>query len=320
MLPREKRPSEANRLIRLALLLGLGGFVLSATSATAQVAVPQQSLMINEHLRKSWADNKLVPAKQATTNEFVRRAFIDILGRIPTAEEVRDFERDQRANKRAVLIHRLLNDEAYKPKDTLGKEVKTDDGKPLVFEYTREYAEHWADIWTVWTMTRGGTHEMYHNQMKYWLEKQFSRNLPYDEFVKAIVSAKGKGSDNGAANFIMAHLGEKNMKNQVSDGPFDVVPITSRVTRLFIGIQTQCTQCHDHPFNPEWGQENFWGVNAFFRQTQRDRDPAPPVGMNKKKAMDALPVTVSDDFKLNPNQRIYYERRTGVLMSIKPTF
>ena len=51
-----------------------------------------------------------------------------------------------------------------------------------------------------------------------------------------------------------------------NQGKFDAVPITSRVTRLFLGIQTNCIQCHDHPFNPEWKQDNFWGVNAFFRQ------------------------------------------------------
>ena len=47
------------------------------------------------------------------------------------------------------------------------------------------------------------------------------------------------------------------------------------MTRLFLGLQTQCTQCHDHPFNKEWVQSDFWGVNAFFRQTLRDRTPTP---------------------------------------------
>jgi len=307
----------------MGLALAMAGGLISAASADAQVTVPTQSSIINESMRKAWADNKLTPAKPATDLEFARRVFIDVIGRIPTSEEVRDFERDKASNKRARLVHRLLYDEAYKPKDAAGKELKYEDGKGMVFEYASEYTEHWAGIWTVWTMTRGGTHEMYHNQMKYWFKTQFAKNTPHDEMVKALLTASGKGSDpgKGAVNFIMAHLGEPSPADrQVSDGPFDSVPITSRVTRLFLGVQTQCTQCHDHPFNPEWGQENFWGVNAFFRQTKRDITPAPAAPLNKKKAMDALPVTLSDSPSLNSGQRIYYERRTGVLMSIKPIF
>ena len=170
-------------------------------------------------------------------------------------------------------------------------------------------------------MTRGGTHEVYHNQMKNWFEKQFANNTKYDEIVRKLLTATGKSNEKGEVNFIMAHLGDANPPDRrISDGPFDTVPITSRVTRLFLGVQTQCTQCHDHPFNPEWGQENFWGVNAFFRQTNRDRMPAAQAGTGKKKAPDALPVEISDDSKLNDSARIYYERRTGVLMSIKPIF
>jgi hypothetical protein len=297
----------------LASVLASG--LIAIGSATAQnVSVPPQSLIINEQIAKAWKDNKLTPAARASDDVFVRRVFIDIIGRIPTAEEVRDFERDKSANKRAKLIHRLLHDEAYK--------IKGDDGKTIVFEYAREYAEHWADIWTVWLMTRGGTNEVYHNGMKFWLEKAFAKNMPHDEMVRSLLTATGRTNDNGAVNFIMAHLGDASPPDRrLSDGPFDSIPITSRVTRLFLGVQTQCTQCHDHPFNPEWGQENFWGVNAFFRTTTRDRDPAPAAGMGKKKMPDALPVTITDEPRsLNPGMRIYYERRTGVLMSIKPTF
>ncbi len=245
----------------------------------------------------------------------MRRVFLDVIGRIPTADEIRDFEKDRSADKRAKLVKRLLYDEAYK--------IKGDDGKTVVYEYADEYAKHWADIWMVWTMTRAGTNEVYHEQMEFWLKKQFANNVGYDTLVRSLLTASGKGTENGAANFVMAHLGEASPPDRrISDGPFDAVPITSRVTRLFLGIQTQCTQCHDHPFNPEWGQENFWGVNAFFRQTSRDATPTPPAGaLNKKqKGIDAVKVTVTDDPKLNSNKLTFFERRSGVLMSTKPTF
>ena len=64
------------------------------------------------------------------------------------------------------------------------------------------------------------------------------------------------------------------MPSLKKSGQFDMVPVTSRTIRLFLGYQIQCTQCHDHPFNAEWKQKNFWGVNAFFRQTERVGAPA----------------------------------------------
>ena len=314
-----------NRTLRPALAVVLAGGLWTATVAQAQVQAPPQSALINEHLQKIWKDNSLTPARQATDNEFMRRVFLDILGRIPTAEEVREFERDKASNKRAKLVHRILYEEAYKLKNASGGELLDEKKKPFVFEYYKEYAEHWSDIWTVWLMTRTGTNDEYHSEMKKWLDGRFMKNMPHDEMVRELLTATGNWKEKPAINFIMAHLGDKTPtadNKPMTDGPFDVVPITSRVTRLFLGIQTQCTQCHDHPFNPEWGQENFWGVNAFFRQVVRNGDPTPPDSLRKKKDKNApvATVTINDDPKRNETSRIYYERRTGVLMSIKPQF
>ena len=66
---------------------------------------------------------------------------------------------------------------------------------------------------------------------------------------------------------IIAEAGQRADFNK--EGKFDAVPITSRVTKLFLGIQSQCVQCHDHPFHKEYVQSDFWGVNGFFRQTNR---------------------------------------------------
>jgi hypothetical protein len=308
----------------------LAGGLWAAASANAQVQTPPQSGIINEHLSKAWKDNSLTPAKPATDNEFIRRVFLDVLGRIPTAEEVREYERDKSPNKRAKLVHRILHEEAYKIKNAQGGDLLNDKKKPFVFEYYKEYAEHWSDIWTVWLMTRTGTNDDYHTQMKKWLDAQFMKNVSHDQLVRQLLTATGTNKQDDAAknpavNFIMAHLGDKTPpadNRPQTDGPFDYVPITSRVTRLFLGIQTQCTQCHDHPFNPEWGQENFWGVNAFFRQVARSGDPTPTDALRKKKDKGTMvqSVTISDNPGLNPTSRIYYERRTGVLMSIKPQF
>ena len=85
-----------------------------------------------------------------------------------------------------------------------------------------------------------------------WLRKQFAADRPWNEVVYDLVTATGSNKENGAVNFTLAHL------------EFGAVPLTSRTTRLFLGQQIQCTQCHDHPSN-DWKQGDFWGINAFFQ-------------------------------------------------------
>src|SRR5262245_35132613 len=98
----------------LALVAAVG---FSAGAVRSADSVPPQTQTINEELAKAAKAAELKPSKKASDHEFVRRVFIDLVGRIPTAEEVKDFaEADGSANKRAKLIHRLLYDKEYKPK------------------------------------------------------------------------------------------------------------------------------------------------------------------------------------------------------------
>ena len=141
-----------------------------------------------------------------------------------------------------------------------------------------EYPKNQANLWTVWLMTRAGANEtggsIYHEQMRKWLEDQFKKEgMSFKEMVRELITASGKTNENGAVNFILAHLGETvpndKQRGEDGEGKFTMVPVTSRTTKLFLGVQIQCTQCHKHPFNEEWNQDHFWGVNAFFRQVDR---------------------------------------------------
>ena len=291
-----------------ALALLLGG-IFAGTSVGAESKPPQSSL-IDEKLSEKWKANDLKPAPKANDLQFMRRVFIDLIGRTPSIEEVKDFEADRSAGKRGRLVNRLLNDKEYK--------IRVSAKDTVSFYYAEEYARHWANVWDVWLMTRGGLAGMYHEQMENWLEKQFVDNVPYNELVAKLITATGKTNENAAVNFVLSHMGEAVPANdRSSQGNFDFVPLTSRVTRLFLGVQVQCTQCHDHPFNPEWTQENFWGINSFMRQINRSGTPALAAGNGKM--MMATNVELSDDDKLNNSMRVFYERRSGVLMSIRPT-
>lgn len=306
-------------------LLALGIVAVSTPSARAAEGIPPQTDIINKYIAQGWENAGIKPTNRATDHEFLRRAFIDLIGRIPTVEEVLDFEQDRSSTKRARLIHRLLYagsdasvNPPYRPR-VQGQFVKLDGGKrELAFNYAEEYAMHWSNIWTVALLSRS-RHPVYHEQMRYWLDNEFLNNTSYRDLVVKLLTATGKTNENGAVNFIIHHLGESNPEDKRSEfGPFDAVPITSRVTRLFLGLQTQCVQCHDHPFNREWVQSDFWGVNAFFRQTVRDKTPT---GVGDRRMM-ANPerVTLSDETSFNPDGIIFYERRDGKLMAIKPNF
>jgi hypothetical protein len=101
-------------------------------------------------------------------------------------------------------------------------------------------------------------------------------------------------------------------------GTFDAVPITSRVTRLFLGIQIQCAQCHDHPFNKEWVQADFWGVNAFFRQVARGGTPTSPLNNRNMAALTQLEL--SDNPSANSDGVLLFEKRNGTPGAVNPAF
>jgi hypothetical protein len=283
-----------------------------------------QTAFINEQIAAKWKEAEIKkPAARATDHEFLRRAFLDLIGRIATPEEVLDFEQDGAPNKRERLVKRLLYEKEYEPKVRGAKVVtgKDDKGRPqyLTFNYADEYAEHWANLWTVWLTSRT-VDARYREQMDIWLKAAFAENRSYRELVTQLLTATGKTNENGAVNFILHHLGDANPREKRGElGSFDAVPITSRVTRLFLGLQTQCTQCHDHPFNSEWVQADFWGVNAFFRQTTRSGTPTNRL-QNNNRQMGLAVVELRDSAAVNPSGKIFYERRDGKLAAAQPTF
>jgi hypothetical protein len=219
-------------------------------------------------------------------------------------------------------VNRLLYADKYTPK---GMSKTATSAVKFPVSYADEYAEHWANLWTVWLMSRSG-HPLYRDQMNLWLVADvFGKNKSHKYMVTELLTATGKSNETfdkggGKVNFIIHHLGDALTGAEKGKfGDFDAVPITSRVTKLFLGLQTQCTQCHDHPFAKEWVQADFWGVNAFFRQTVRSATPsAAPGNGNNGKMDNPVQVTLSDKKDLNTDGIVLYERRDGKRMASYP--
>ncbi len=307
-------------LLLAGFIAGLFGAAAPASAAPDEPKLPggisPQAAKINELIAKNYeAAGIKKPSEKATDSEYMRRVFIDLIGRIPTVEEILDFEQDKGANKRVRLVQRLLNEKKYVPK-VGGKAVTAIPGlAKFPIDYSAAYARNFGEIWAVWLLTRSGVDPLYREQLLMWLEDQLDNNVPYREFVTGLVTATGKSNDNGAVHFVFRHLGDAlttDVKGQKVDleefGKYDNVPVTSRVTKLFLGIQTQCTQCHDHPQAKEWLQADFWGVNAFFRQTEK-------VGeqnlMAKKMTTTVNYVELKEMPNWNKKGMVLYERRDG---------
>ncbi|WP_165073945.1 DUF1549 domain-containing protein [Paludisphaera rhizosphaerae] len=199
----------------------------------ASKSSPGSASFLDPLLQKEWKDAGLKPAPVARDEEFLRRVYLDILGRTPTVAEAREFLSVKGGpEKRNRLVDQLLENV--------------------------DYPKNMATEWSILLLGRGRQERNVDRAaLTAWLRKQFSANRPWNEIVYDLVTASGSNKDNGAVNYTLAHLES------------EAVPLTSRTVRLFLGQQLQCVQCHDHPQN-DWKQADFWGINAFFRGIKRE--------------------------------------------------
>lgn len=257
--------------------------------------VPPQVDYINRHLRQAWKAGGLEPARPATESEWCRRVYLDVLGRIPTVDELRAFTRSRRPDARAQLVDTLLYSD----------------------EYTSEYARNWTTVWSNLLIGRSGGAQrgslVNREGMRLYLREAFTANQPYDELAYELVTATGSTTPgtpdfNGAVNFLVM---------KVEDDK--AAQATAATARIFLGLQLQCTQCHNHPFN-DWKQQKFWEFNSFFRQSRAVRHFAPGT-----RDLDRVELVNRDfageDAVRNPAEAaVYYELRNAQLKVAYPAF
>ncbi len=179
---------------------------------------------INVSLKQK-GDASNPPASEA---QFLRRLYLDTIGRIPTAAEAQVFLSDKSPDKRVKLINMLLNSPGY----------------------TMHMYNWLADMLRVKDdYGKGAKSYLYED----WLKEQIAMNVPWDVMVHDMIAADGKLNANGAAGFLLRD----------AQMPLDGV---SNLLTTFLGANVSCAQCHDHPF-ADWSQRDFYSMAAFFGAT-----------------------------------------------------
>jgi hypothetical protein len=246
---------------------------LPVAAAAAPVFGPKT---IDAELRAEWARIGVTPTPPADDARFLRRVYLDVVGTVPPAAVARDFLADTRPDKRAQLVDKLLASPAY--------------------------AAYWATSWED-TLVGWNTREQVVDRgaLREWLESAFLANMPWDQMVTGLMTAKGQNSRGGKRqddapapmtdsvqndanapkeNFGVPINGAVNWFLKYRDAPQD---LAGNASRLFLGVQIQCAQCHDHK-TEKWKQDDFRRFAACFARTRTDvLDQGKTMG--KKRAM-----------------------------------
>ncbi len=184
---------------------------------------------IDGHVWNKLQQLHITPSEPARDSTFHRRAFLSIIGRLPTPEETLAFLADTDPNKKAKLIDKLLD--------------------------RSEYADFWANKWAD-LLRPNPYHVGIKATLNYdaWIREQFRKNRPYDEFVRDLLTAEGSTFKNGATVFF------RNRREPDE--------IATMVSQLFLGVRLECAKCHTHP-SEKWTQTDFYSFAAFFGRIGR---------------------------------------------------
>ena len=210
------------------LLLGL---IVTTTNARADNPVDASS-RIDAIIQLDLKKHEIRPNPPVSDFQFVRRVYLDAIGRIPTDQELASFYDDKRKDRRARLIDELLESPGHESHmfNWLADMLRVKD------EYYR--------IGKTWT---------FHT----WLKLQLRENRPWDELVNDMLTAEGRLGENGATAYLLRD----------ASMPLDSL---SNTLTTFLGANVACAQCHDHPF-AEWTQRDFYEMASFFGSTAFDR-------------------------------------------------
>jgi len=207
-----------------------------SSRVTEARALAQQ---IDRLLAEKWAEAKVRPAPTADDAESLRRVYLDLVGRIPTAAEARDYLDDSSPDKYGTLVEALLDSPAYLTHAT---------------ETYRTMLLPEADA--------DGQIRALAPTFEAWLRKKIAEDVGYDQIVREVLTARLGGQGRRGGNAYDPRAEPSPLAYYVAK---DAKPenLAAGTARTFLGIRLECAQCHNHPMD-QWKREEFWGLAAFF--------------------------------------------------------
>lgn len=228
------------RTLTILLLVFSANALTGSRPAHADSRGDELARWIDERGREVWGP----PPAPCDDLTFARRLYLDVLGRVPSVSEIRDFQ-DLGENRRDLLVERLVFGEG-----------------PRAQVYQRLAADNLASHWRRVLIPPGTTVNGPPQTIENWLSEAFSNRMPYDEMMRTL--AQIPTPDAGGQYYRLLGSLPENYAGHLS--------------RVTLGVRIECAQCHDHPF-VDWGQEDFWGLAAFYNDMARVGD-APNASTN----------------------------------------
>ncbi len=238
-----------------ALLFAVGAAgAAEPAAARSQDDAAALAAKIDQHLARRWAATQAEPAPRCDDAEFLRRVTLDLAGRIPTVEETRSFLSDKRTDKRARIVENLLASPRY----------------PI----------HFTNVWRALLLPEANNNfqvRLQQGTFETWLKQQLAQNAGYDRMVRDLLTAPLGGNGNGL--LALTTLGQPGPLPFYLAKEFKAENLAAATARVFLGVNVECAQCHNHPF-ADWKREQFWGFAAFFAgvKSQRLQDFVLPNG------------------------------------------
>ena len=198
---------------------------------------------------------RITPSPVCSDEVFIRRAYLDITGMLPTADELQEFLQDQKIDKRSRLVDQLVERK----------------------EFTEIWVMKFAELLQIQTDPNQGM--SYKATLLYfnWLKERIAQNIPMNQIVKELLTSQGGTFVNPPTNYYQVER--------------DNLKITENVAQVFMGMRIQCAQCHNHPFD-QWTQNDYYSFASFFSQVGRKRgaDPREQVIYDRKKGEINHPI------------------------------
>ncbi|HZZ70653.1 MAG TPA: DUF1549 domain-containing protein [Pirellulales bacterium] len=224
-----------------------------ASTRTPAEVAAKADALLQEELLST---SKTAPTARCNDATFLRRATLDLTGEIPTPDELEHFAADKSPDKRAKLVEALL-------------------AKP-------DYGVNWAHYWRDVIMARRAEDRslLVAMPLTKYLTEELNKNTPWDQLARSFITAKGSIDENGDTAIIMAQMG-------------NTEDVTSEITRIFMGIQISCANCHNHPTD-RWQREQFHELAAFFPRVE-----VRPMKVGEKRSFEVIGLNRDPLFKGN---------------------